>query len=214
MRRANDTRGERGWRQRCGTEGGRALECRPRITGAQIHPRVSDGMGGCTHRLGCRAPWSPFASFRTDAPLCEESGCEEWREGLQGWLHRVSRERGEGCSHGEYGFQAARYVSGLYGLRGDDARAERQLEGSDRAWRAIAWTLADYACVWGSADGRGDQRCDRVHAGILQECPPRSAGRAKSATDIGNGEGVSRERDCDFYGGECVRSASVDYGCH
>src|SRR6202051_2935847 len=117
-----------------------ALECGPRIASAQIPLRVSDEIGGCTHCVACRASWSPFASFRADAPLCEKSGCEEWREGLQGWLHRVSRERREGCSHGEYGFQAARYVSELYGLRGDDARAERELEGSDRAWRAIAWT--------------------------------------------------------------------------
>src|SRR5216684_3531743 len=67
--------------------------------------------------------------------------------------------------------------------------------------------LADYACVWGSAYGRGNRRCHRVHAGILQECPPRSAWRAQSPTGIGNREGVSRERDCDFNGSECIRSA-------
>src|ERR1700733_85284 len=74
--------------------------------------------------------------------------------------------------------------------------------------------LADYAWIWGSADRRADQRRDRLYAGILQECPPRSAGRAKSATGIGYGEGVSRERDCDFYGGECLGSARVDYRYH
>src|ERR1700730_11442767 len=213
-RRANETRGDRGWRQSCCTAGNLEAECRSRITSAQIPPRVSGGIGGRTHRIACRASWPPFASFRPDAPLCEKSGREEWTEGLQRRLTYLSRKRGQGCSHGEYGFHAARYLPGLYGLRWDDAGAERQLEGSDRAWRAITWTLADHACVRRSADGPGDQRCDRVHAGVLQECPPRSAGRAKSATGIGYGEGVSRERDCDFYGGECIRSAGVDYGCH
>ena len=79
------------------------------------------GSAGALIVLACRASWSPFASFRTDAPLCEQSGCEEWREGLQGWLHCLSRERGERCSHGEYGVHSAGYVSGLYGLRRDDA---------------------------------------------------------------------------------------------
>jgi len=30
-----------------------------------------------------------------------------------------------------------------------------------------AWALADHAGVWGSADRRSDQRCRRVHAGVL-----------------------------------------------
>src|ERR1700680_3568126 len=120
-RRVNETRGDRGWPQSCCTAGNLEPECRSRITSGQIPPRVSEGIGGRTHRIACRASWSPFASFRPDAPLCEKSGCEEWTEGLQGRLHCLSRERGEGCSHGEYGFQAARYVSGLYGLRWDDA---------------------------------------------------------------------------------------------
>src|ERR1700687_13693 len=144
-----------------------AIEWRPRISSAQILPRGFDGVGGGAHPVAFRAFWSPFACFRTDAPLCDKSGCEEWREGLQRWLHCVSRERGKGCSHGEYGFQAGGYVSGLYGLRRDYARAQRQLEGSHRARRAITWSLADYACVWGSADGRRDQRCDLLHAGVL-----------------------------------------------
>src|SRR5258707_1348879 len=96
-----------------------------------------------------------------------------------------------------------------YTKRPDLRNGEKVYKGG-----CIAWALADYACVWGFAHGRRDQRCDRVHAGPLQECPPRSAGRAKSATGIGDGEGVSRERDCDFYGGECIRRAGVDYGCH
>src|ERR1700686_3510302 len=125
--------------------------------------------------------WPTFASFRTDPALYEASGCEEWGEGLQGWLHCVSRQRGEGRSRNEHSVQEAGYLPRFYGLCRDYAGAERQLEGRNRAWRAIPGALANHACVWGSADRRPDQRRNRVYAGILQECPPRSAGRAKSA---------------------------------
>src|ERR1700728_1308468 len=116
-RRVNERRGGRGWRRSCGTERSTASEYSPRIANAHTSSRVSRGIGGVIYRVGSRVPRSSCTSFRTDAPLCEKSGCGEWREGLQRWLHCVSRQRGQGCSHGEYGFRTARYVSRLYGLR-------------------------------------------------------------------------------------------------
>src|SRR5260370_36189141 len=74
-------------------------------------------------------------STGAEAPIHEAPGCGERGEGLQGGLHCLSWERGQGRSDGEHGVSAAGYVSGFYGLRGDDARAGRQLEGGDCAWR-------------------------------------------------------------------------------
>src|ERR1700686_3291013 len=112
-RRANEGRVGRGWRKSCSAEGGMAIEWRPRISSAQILPGSFDGVGGRAHQKAFGYILWPFAFFRTDAPLCDKSGCEEWREGLQGLLHCVSRDRGKGCSNGEYGFQASGYVSRL-----------------------------------------------------------------------------------------------------
>src|SRR5258708_3794750 len=69
----------------------------------------------------CAAWRFRFTGVGAEAPVQEAPGCGERGEGLQGGLHCVSWERGQGRSHVEHGVSAVRYVSGFHGLRGDDA---------------------------------------------------------------------------------------------
>src|SRR6266851_3807120 len=100
------------WVQR-GSGSGLVLRVKKHRVSCAIH----DEIGSNLNRLCFRdSQCGRLASFSTDAPLYEASGCEERGEGLQGWLHCVSRRRGEGCSRNEHSVPEDGYVSGFHGL--------------------------------------------------------------------------------------------------
>jgi hypothetical protein len=102
--------------------------------------------------LGCAALGVGFAGAGAAASVHEACECRERGEGLQRGLHCLSWGGWQRRAEREHGVFAAGYLSGFYGLRGDDAGAGRQLEGGDRAWGALARAVADHAGVRGSAE--------------------------------------------------------------
>jgi len=117
--------GDCGWRQRCGTEGGLPLECHPQITG-EIPPRVSDGHRRVYSSFGLS--WLLGRPLLLSAQTLHYAKSPDVRNGekvYKGGCIALPRGAKGRVLPWRVRFHPARYVSGLYRLRGYDSGAER-----------------------------------------------------------------------------------------